>query len=99
MKSNIHICAVLAALLCCLVSCEGLGEHEPPEFDVNALAAGLTAVPDSLNADSPATFYFKADSSSPLYDSEEDLYFYTGVWYDSSDWRYVQADWGVNTDK
>ena len=99
MKSNIHIYAVIAALLCSLVSCDGLGEHEPPEFDVNALAAGLTAVPDSLNADLPATFYFKADSSSPLYDTEEDLYFYTGVWYDSSDWRYVQADWGVNTDK
>ena len=99
MKSNIHICAVLAALLCSLVSCDGLGEQEHPEFDVNALAAGLTAVPDSLNADSPATFYFKADSSSPLYDSGSDLYFYTGVWYDSSDWRHVQADWGVNTDK
>ena len=68
-------------------------------FDINTLAAGLTALTDTLNADKAATFYYKADSRSPFYNSGSDLYFYTGVWYDSSDWRFVPANWGVNTDK
>lgn len=71
---------------------------ETPEFDINALQEGMTTVPAELNADQPATFWFKAGPSSPLYNSTTDLYFYTGVWYDSSDWRHVQADWAVNTD-
>ena len=98
MKQYFNLCAILAAFTL-LAACDNPVEPETPEFDITTLKSGLTVVPETLNADQPATFYFKADMSSPLYNSVSDLYFYTGVWYDSSDWRHVQADWGVNTDK
>ena len=99
MKRSINLFAVFAVLAIAFVSCDKVEEPEVPVFDINTLAAGLTALPDTLNADQSATFYYKADSKSPFYNSGSDLYFYTGVWYDSSDWRFVPANWGVNTDK
>lgn len=100
MKRIFQLFALLAGLAFCLVACDDdITPDETPEFDINTLAEGLTAVPEVLNADQPAEFYFKAGMSSPLYNSASDLYFYTGVWYDSTDWRFVPADWGVNTDK
>ena len=102
MKHIINVLAALAVLSLSFSACEeitGPDVQENPEFNLSTLKAGLTTVPEALNADQPVTFYFKADASSPLYNSTSDLYFYTGVWYDSSDWRHVQADWGVNTDK
>lgn len=101
-KRIFSIIAVLAGLALFLLACEQIPapENDPtPELDIDNLKIGLTSVPEVLNADQPATFYFKAGQSSPLYNSTTDLYFYTGVWYDSDDWRNVQADWGVNTDK
>lgn len=93
--------ALTATFFMAVCACEEkLPQPQPqPEFDINTLEPGLTTVTETLNADQPATFYYKADAESSLYNSPTDLYFYTGVWYDSSDWRYIQADWGVNTDK
>ena len=102
MKRIFKIYAVLTSVLFGFAACDIPVDPEvpeTPEFDIADLKAGLTTVPDSLNADQSAVFYYKADVSSPLYGSTSDLYFYTGVWFDSSDWRHVQADWGVNTDK
>lgn len=99
MKRSINLFAVFAVLAIAFVSCDKVEEPEVPVFDINTLAAGLTALPDTLNADQSATFYYKADASSPFYNSDSDLYFYTGVWYDSADWRFVPSSWGVNTDK
>jgi len=102
MKRIITLISVLAFMSMSFIGCEDPATPDvpdTPEFDINTLKEGMTTVPEVLNADQPATFYFKAGSSSPLYNSASDLYFYTGVWYDSSDWRHVQADWGVNTDK
>lgn len=68
------------------------------DFDISTLKEGLISVPLEMNADQPVTFYFKAGPSSPLYNCQTDLYFYTGIWYASADWRHVQAEWAVNTD-
>lgn len=100
MKRIFNLIAILAGLAFGMTSCDdSVKPEETPEFEIDALPAGLTAVPGTLNADRPADFYFKADKSSPLYNSASDLYFYTGVWYDASDWRFVPAGWAVNTDK
>lgn len=91
----------LIALGFWIAGCEELPNDEvnTDEIDLETLKVGLTTVPEHPDADAPVTFYYKADPSSELYNSGSDLYFYTGVWYDQSDWRHVQADWGVNTDK
>ena len=99
MKRIINLWAFALCLAFGLAACEGIETPNDKPFDINTLEAGLTTVPDSLDADQPAVFYYKADAASPLYNSASDLYFYTGVWYDSSDWRHVQAEWGTNTDK
>ena len=80
-------------------ACEELPGPENEEIDLSTLKEGLVSVPVGLNADQSATFYYKAPASSELYNCQTDLYFYTGIWYDSADWRHVQAEWGVNTDK
>ena len=74
------------------------GEPETGDVDLGGLPYGLTSFPEKPDADEAVTFYYKAEPGSELYGAG-DLYFYTGVWYDYSDWRCVQADWGVNTDK
>lgn len=99
MKRIITFLAVLTAL-CILPGCnDKITPEETLDVDINTLADGLTHMPLDMNADRPAAFYFKAAPSSPLYNCKSDLYFYTGIWYDSTDWRHIQADWGVNTDK
>ena len=80
-------------------ACEGLiNPEDVDEIDINTMKEGLVSVPLEMNADQPVTFYYKAPASSPLYNCEPDLFFYTGIWYDSADWRHVQAEWAVNTD-
>ncbi len=95
--------SLLALLACMIFTFAGCEEPIVPEgdtdIDLSTLKEGLVSVPLGLNADMPATFYYKAGPSSPLYNCATDLYFYTGVWYDAADWRHVQAEWGVNTDK
>ena len=92
--------AFISILVCCLVvfnACEE--ESLSTEIEIGSLPEGMSTFPKELNADESAEFYYKAGPSSALYNCESDLYFYTGVWYDKSDWRHVQAEWGVNTDK
>ena len=88
------------ALCCFIAGCSKVqgGEPETGDVDLGGLPYGLTSFPEKPDADEAVTFYYKAEPGSELYGAG-DLYFYTGVWYDSSDWRCVQADWGVNTDK
>ena len=94
--------SILLAILMCMgfifTGCEDMPGPDNQDFDINTLKEGLTSVPLEMNADKPVTFYFKAGPSSPLYNCQTDLYFYTGIWYDSADWRHVQAEWAVNTD-
>ena len=99
MKRFFTILAMMASFSLGFTGCDDAMEPEGEEFDLSTLKEGLTTVPAEMNADQPVTFYFKAGASSPLYNSASDLYFYTGVWFDSSDWRHVQAKWGENTDK
>lgn len=110
MKIDLKQLALIAGALLVTLACSGPleepkdnnddnGTVEQPKDEYADLKAGLTVVPEIPNADDSVTFYYKANMTSPLYNSSSDLYFYTGVWYASDDWRYVPANWGVNTDK
>ncbi|MBQ8839211.1 MAG: alpha-amylase [Bacteroidales bacterium] len=104
MKRILTLLALTASLSLAFTGCEVPESENNPapgteEIDYNTLKDGLTTVPEALNADQAVTFYYKAKSSDALYNSPTDLYFYTGIWYASDDWRHVPSDWGVNTDK
>ena len=100
MKNLIRLFSLFTCLSVMFSACEGLMNPEDvDEIDINTMKEGLVSVPLEMNADKPVTFYYKAPASSPLYNCQTDLYFYTGIWYDSADWRHVQAEWAVNTDK
>lgn len=59
---------------------------------------GLSHVPEQPDADQPITITFKADNKSALYGYTGDVYVHIGV-ISEGEWRFVPADWGVNTDK
>lgn len=70
---------------------------EDDEADLQ-LSFGLNFVPQSPDADSSLTIYFKASRTSPLFNTDDDLYLHIGV-VDGTDWLYVPADWNTNIDK
>lgn len=59
---------------------------------------GLSHIPEQPDADQPITITFKADNKSALYGYTGDVYVHIGV-ISEGEWRFVPADWDVNTDK
>ncbi|MBQ7812730.1 MAG: alpha-amylase [Bacteroidales bacterium] len=55
---------------------------------------GVFSDPETPDADSPCTLYFRPERGSSLY-GETELYAHIGI----NEWANVQADWGQNTDK
>lgn len=59
---------------------------------------GLSYSPETANADSTLTIYFKADKSSALYNYKEEVYVHIGV-VEEGTWMFVPAEWNQNLDK
>ena len=78
-------------------------KEEEPESDLDIehgkLAAGFTISPKNADADSPAKIYFKAGSSSGLYNHFGDVYVHIGLADEYDEWKFVPADWNKNIDK
>ena len=55
---------------------------------------GVFSDPETPDADSPCTLYFRPERGSSLY-GETELYAHIGI----NEWSNVQADWGKNIDK
>lgn len=107
------ICSFLLAVLMmvssgAVVSCEkvtgpvenpgdGGGNVEDPELA--KIPAGISHLPAEVDADGPLTVYYKAKSSDALKGYSGDVYIYTGAVYEDNEWRFMPAEWGVNTDK
>lgn len=71
--------------------------QHPLDELINPSAIGLFSVPENPDADSPCTLYYRADSNSPFFDFNEDLYAHIGIV--EAEWMFVQAEWDENTDK
>lgn len=68
--------------------------------DPEEIPAGFSYLPEILNADKACVFYYKATGKDALVGYTGDVYVYTGAVFDGdSEWEYVPAKWGVNTDK
>ena len=69
-------------------------EPEPPV----TIKEGISWNPTSPDADKELTIWFKASSSSPLYNYPGDVYIHTGVVSEGT-WLYVPAAWDQNIDQ
>lgn len=68
--------------------------------DPEDIKAGFSYLPEVLNADKACVIYYKATGKDELVGYTGDVYVYTGAVFDGdSEWEYVPAKWGVNTDK
>ena len=59
---------------------------------------GLSYSLEEPDADRPLTIYYRAASSSLLYNYQGTVYSHTGIICEGS-WSYVQSEWNENTDK
>lgn len=59
---------------------------------------GLSYSLEEPDADRPLTIYYRAASSSLLYNYQGTVYAHTGIICEGS-WSYVQSEWNENTDK
>ncbi len=62
------------------------------------ISDGFSHTPAEMDADKPATIYFKASKTSPLYGHSGDVYAHIGI-VDGDTWNCVPADWDENIDK
>ncbi|MEA5064353.1 MAG: alpha-amylase, partial [Petrimonas sp.] len=69
-------------------------EPEPPA----TIKEGLSWNPETADADKELTIWFKAASTSPLYNYTGDVYIHTGV-ISEGVWQFVPAEWNQNLDK
>lgn len=69
-------------------------EPEPPA----TIKEGLSWNPETADADKELTIWFKAVSTSPLYNYTGDVYIHTGV-ISEGVWQFVPAEWNQNLDK
>ena len=69
------------------------------DIDHASLKAGFTLSPQDANADQPAKIYFKASSSSALYNYTGSVYVHIGVADMENNWLHVPADWNENLEK
>ena len=77
-------------------------EEEPEsglDIEHSRLSDGFTLSPEDADADSPAKIYFKAGSSSGLYNYSGDVYVHIGVADENDEWQCVPADWNKNIAK
>lgn len=59
---------------------------------------GLSYSPEAANADEALTIYYKAEKTSALYNTTDDLYVHIGVGTENG-WEHVITTWGQNDDK
>ena len=69
------------------------------DIDHASLKAGFTLSPQDANADQPAKIYFKASSSSALYNYTGSVYVHIGLADMENNWLHVPADWNENLEK
>ncbi len=69
-------------------------EPEPPA----TIKEGFSWNPETADADKELTIWFKAVSTSPLYNYTGDVYIHTGV-ISEGVWQFVPAEWNQNLDK
>ncbi len=71
---------------------------EPKPEEPQKLKDWFSLDPATPDADKELTIYFKAPSSSDLYNYKGDVYLHLGVIYEGI-WRFVPADWDSNIAK
>lgn len=69
------------------------------DIKTSSLSSGFTLSPEDADADKPAKIYFKASSSSGLYNYKGSVYVHIGVADAENNWMYVPAEWNENLTK